>query len=257
MSLIVKDLSFSYKKGPLVLDNISLELKPGEISALIGQNGSGKTTVLKCINGILKPSTGIMDFEGQSLKVMNLKERAKLMSYVPQSIPSSMHFKVFDVVLMGRRPYLNWGISHKDRLKVFSILDQMCLQDLCFRPYDELSGGQKQKVLIARALVQEPSILMMDEPTSNLDLRHQLDVLLLLRKIAAEKGISVLLSAHDLNLVMNFADRLEMLKDGHICHSGAVNSVLSSKNIKDVFEVDTHVGQHKGTSFVLLNKTAQ
>lgn len=257
MSLQVKGLSFHYKRGPQILDNISLELHPGELSALIGQNGSGKTTVLKCINGILNPSSGTMKFGGQTLSSMSLKERARLMSYVPQSIPSSMQFRVFDVVLMGRRPYLQWGVSQIDRSKVFSVLDQMGLKDLCFRPYDELSGGQKQKVLIARALVQEPSILMMDEPTSNLDLRHQIDVLKLLKKIAAEKGISVLLSAHDLNLVMNFADRLEMLKNGHICHSGAVEEVLSSDNIRDVFDVETHVGQHKGTSFVLLNRTAQ
>ena len=257
MSLKAKNISFSYKKGPLILDSVSLELSPGTMTALVGQNGSGKSTLLKCINGILTPAEGHLIWESENLLSLSPRERSRIMSYVPQTIPDSLSFRVFDVVLMGRRPYANWmrwGVRSSDRKKIFSTLERLGLEDFCFRNYSELSGGQQQKVLIARALVQEPRLLIMDEPTSNLDLRHQQDILNLLKKTASETGISVLLSAHDLNLVMNYADRLEMLRAGRILHSGPVDKVLTSENIREIFEVDTHVGHYKGTPFVLLNR---
>ena len=260
MSLKLENISFAYKKGPVILDDISLNIEKGTVTALVGQNGSGKSTLLKCITGILAPREGRLKWENLNLLDLAPKQRARIMSYVPQSVPESMSFRVFDVVLMGRRPYANWlrwGISASDRSKVFSTLERLELADLCFRNYGELSGGQQQKVLIARALVQEPQLLIMDEPTSNLDLRHQQEILNLLRKTASETGISVLLSAHDLNLVMNYADRLEMLKEGRIRHSGPVDAVLTSENIKDIFEVETHVGHYRGTPFVLLNNNPE
>ena len=260
MSLKAENISFAYKKGPLILDGVNLTLDPGSLTALVGQNGSGKSTLLKCINGILTPDGGRLNWESLNLLNVSPGERARIMSYVPQSIPESMNFKVFDVVLMGRRPYaswLHWGTRPSDRRMVYSTLERLGLEDLCFRSYSALSGGQQQKVLIARALVQEPRLLIMDEPTSNLDLRHQQDILSLLKKTASETGISVLLSAHDLNLVMNYADRLEMLKGGRILYSGSVEKVLTSENIRDIFDVDTHVGHYKGTPFVLLNREGE
>lgn len=257
MSLKVENISFAYRKGPVILERVSLDMKAGTLTALVGQNGSGKSTLLKCVNGILTPRGGRLSWEGLNLLALSPIERSRIMSYVPQAIPESMSFRVFDVVLMGRRPYANWirwGVRASDRQRVFSILERLGLDEICFRNYSELSGGQQQKVLIARALVQEPRLLIMDEPTSNLDLRHQQDILTLLKKTASETGISVLLSAHDLNLVMNYADRLEMLKDGRILHSGPVDDVLTSENIREIFDVDTHVGHYKGTPFVLLNR---
>ncbi len=257
MSLKAENIRFAYRKGPNILDDVSLSMPPGSMTALVGQNGSGKSTLLKCINGILTPREGRLSWESLDLLHLSPLERSRIMSYVPQTIPASMSFRVFDVVLMGRRPYaswIRWGVRASDRHKVFSILESLGLEEICFRNYSELSGGQQQKVLIARALVQEPRLLIMDEPTSNLDLRHQQDILKLLKKTASESGISVLLSAHDLNLVMNYADRLEMLKNGRILHSGPVDTVLTSENIREIFDVDTHVGHYKGTPFVLLNR---
>lgn len=250
MSLTVRGLNFAYPAGKPVLQEASLSAPAGEITALVGPNGSGKSTLLKCINGILPPRDGTVRFDGTDMISLDPLRRARLMSYVPQSIPGTLNLKVMDVVLLGRRPYIRWGVGKEDRRIVYRTLEQVGLEKLTFRPYDELSGGQKQKVLIARALAQQPRLLIMDEPTSSLDLGHQLEVLTLVRGIARKKNLCVLLTAHDLNLVMNFADRLVMLRDGRIFHDGLVDDVLNPASVQDVFGVDTYVGNHRGTRFI-------
>ena len=255
MSLNIENLSFSYKKGKQILNRVSVSFNPGEVTGIIGQNGSGKSTLLKCLNGILTPHEGCVLLESQDLSSLSLRERARLMSYVPQSIPGKLNLSVYDTILLGRRPYISWRVSKRDITVVEKTLERMGFQDLAFFPYDELSGGQKQKVLIARALAQEPRVLIMDEPASNLDLKHQQELLALVKKIAVDEKLYVIMTAHDLNLVINFTHTLIMMRQGGVCHQGPVSEVLIPGHIKDVFEVDTHVGHYEGVPFVILNNT--
>ena len=250
MNLEIRGLSYSYSSKIPVLRDIFVSARKGEITALVGQNGSGKSTLLKCINGIHTPRAGQIFFEGRDLLGCSMNERARIVSYVPQAIPGSLNMSVFDVVLMGRRPYIRWSVGRKDRAVVYETLEMLGLDGLTFRSYSELSGGQKQKVLIARALAQKPRLLIMDEPTSSLDLRHQLEILGQIRGFARSEQLCILLTAHDLNLVMNFADRMVMLKDGRISHRGRVDEILTTEAVRDVFEVETAVGIHQGARFI-------
>lgn len=253
MSFKAENLSFSYKKENQILHQISVSFNPGEVTAIIGQNGSGKSTLLKCLNGILLPQQGRVILNHQDIKSLSLLERARMMSYVPQTIPGKLNLSVYDTVLMGRRPYIKWRVANRDLAVVDETLECLGLQDLAFYPYDELSGGQKQKVLIARALAQEPLVLIMDEPASNLDLKHQQELLSLVIRIAIDKNLYVIMTAHDLNLVINYAHSLVMMKQGHLYRQGPVSDVLTSHYIKDVFDVDTHVGDFEGVPFVILD----
>jgi iron complex transport system ATP-binding protein len=250
MNLEVRDLYFSYSPPVPVLHNVSMSANKGEITALVGQNGSGKSTLLKCINGIHVPQKGQIIFEKKDVFSYSLKERARIISYVPQAIPDSLSMKVFDVVLLGRRPYIRWGVGMEDRKIVYETLELLGLEDLTFRSYNELSGGQKQKVLICRALAQKPRLLIMDEPTSSLDLRHQLEILGQVREFARAEHLCVILTAHDLNLVMNFADRMVMLRDGMVSHDGTVDDILTPENVREVFDVKTHIGRHEGSRYI-------
>ncbi|MDO8635168.1 MAG: ABC transporter ATP-binding protein, partial [Dehalococcoidia bacterium] len=176
MKLEIKGVQFSYKSTP-VLKNISLNVAEGEVLSLVGPNGSGKTTLLKCMNRILSPKSGAVFLEGKDISKLKARELARYSAYVPQSAPNSFPLTVFDTILLGRIRHLNFKISERDKETVFGVLTLMGLEEMAFRTFNELSGGERQKVLVARALSQEPEVLLLDEPTSNLDLRHQLEVL--------------------------------------------------------------------------------
>ena len=172
---------------------------------------------------------------------MKQQEIARQIGYVPQSSATPLATTVFDTVLMGRRPHIGWRVSDFDLDKVSDTLERLNLQDLAMRDFGQLSGGQKQKVLIARALVQEPTVLLLDEPTSNLDMKHQLDVLETISSMVKEKGISAVMAIHDLNLAARFSDKLVMLKKGVVYASGTPIDLLSEKNISDVYGVEAIV----------------
>ena len=172
---------------------------------------------------------------------MKQQEIARQIGYVPQSSATPLATTVFDTVLMGRRPHIGWRVSDFDLDKVSDTLERLNLQDLAMRDFGQLSGGQKQKVLIARALVQEPTVLLLDEPTSNLDMKHQLDVLETISSMVKEKGISAVMAIHDLNLAARFSDKLVMLKKGVIYAAGTPIDLLSEKNISDVYGVEAIV----------------
>ena len=219
--------------------------------SVVGPNGAGKSTLLRCIDRILKPQRGDILLDGRDIKEMHLMELARRMGYIPQSSAQVFPATVFDTVLMGRRPHLGWRSSEQDVEKVLDILKLLGIVKFAMRDFDELSGGQQQKVLIARALAQEPDILLLDEPTSNLDIRHQLEVMEIIKKLVVEKGISAIMAVHDLNLASRFADKVIMMNGGSIVSAGDPPSVLSPKNIASVYGVEVEVVNRKGAPFIV------
>ena len=167
---MVRGVSFEYEGMP-ALEDVSLEAREAEVVGIIGPNGSGKSTLLKCIDGILRPRVGVVSIDGKETAKMRRRELARRMGYVPQGSSSTFPLTVFDVVLMGRRPYISWTAGEGDLEMVSRVLKWVGIETLAWRHFDELSGGERQKVLIARALAQEPKVLLLDEPTSNLDLQ--------------------------------------------------------------------------------------
>jgi iron complex transport system ATP-binding protein len=241
MKLVINNVTFSYKSTP-ALKGVCFELNKGEILGLVGPNGSGKSTLLKCIDGILKPHCGAVFVDDKSISNMSLKEISKLMGYVPQNVSStSFPFTVFDMVLAGRKPYIGWSVKDEDVSVVTNILNYMGIGHLATRYFSELSGGEQQKVIIARALAQLPQILLLDEPTSNLDIRHQLEVLQMIHHLCKEMGLSVVAAMHDLNFASRFSDKIIMLKDGCIFAAGAPEEVITVENIMAVYGVKAHV----------------
>lgn len=246
MILRICDLSFSYQNR-YVLDQVCLNVCKGELISFVGPNGAGKSTLIKCIGGILEPCSGNVYYDGQSVASMALKTRASIFGYVPQAAHHAFPATVFDTVLLGRRPFITWRVTLKDREAVADVLAKMALDHLALRQFGELSGGEQQKVLIARALVQEPRVLLLDEPTASLDLFHQLDVLDHVSEVIREKGISVVMAIHDLNLATLYSDRLIFLKGGKVFLDGAPERVVSQKIVADVYGVTAEV-LHSGSS---------
>ena len=250
MKLKVKDVGFSYARVP-VLKDICLELAESEVLGVVGPNGAGKSTLLRCIDRILKPQRGSILLDGRDIKEMHLMELAKKIGYIPQSSSQIFPATVFDTVLMGRRPHVGWRSSEKDTEKVLEILQMLDIEEFAMRDINELSGGQQQKVFIARALTQEPDVLLLDEPTSNLDIRHQLEVMDIIKNIVREKGISAIMAIHDLNLGSRYADRIIMMNRGKIFAAGDPASVLTSENIKHVYSVEVKVNNHDGRPYIV------
>ncbi|MCW3995995.1 MAG: ABC transporter ATP-binding protein [Candidatus Bathyarchaeota archaeon] len=245
MKLTINQLSFSYAAIP-ILKNIELEVGLGEMLSIVGPNGSGKSTLLKCINRILKTKQKTVLIDGQDANKLTIKQLSMLMGYVPQSSTSTFPFTVFDVVLMGRKPYIHWNIGERDNEIVAEMLDLLGIGHLAMRHFNELSGGEQQKVIIARALAQQPKLLLLDEPTSSLDIKHQLEILCMLKSLALSKERSVIVSMHDLNLASRFSDRMLMLKDGCIYASGTPEKVVNAENIEAIYGIKANVS----TSFV-------
>jgi iron complex transport system ATP-binding protein len=240
LKLKVNNVEFSYNSTP-VLENISMELDRSEILGVVGPNGAGKSTLIRCINGILKPQHGSILLEGQEIAHMSMMEIAKKLGYVPQTASHTFPATVFDTVLIGRRPYIGWRSSKKDTKTVVEVLKLMEIEDLAMRDFNELSGGQQQKVLIARALAQEASTLLLDEPTSNLDIQHQLEVMEIIKDLVTTKGISAIMAVHDLNLASRYTDKVLIMKRGRVFDAGSPYDVLTPENIMSVYNVEAEV----------------
>jgi iron complex transport system ATP-binding protein len=240
LKLEINNLSFSYN-GFTALECVDLEVCFGEVLGIVGPNGSGKSTLLKCMNRILKTKQNTVLIDGKDIASIGLKELAKLMGYVPQKTRNIFPFTVFDVVLMGRRPYIQWNLGKKDKELVAKILEYLGIGHLAMRYFNELSGGEQQKVIIARALAQQPDVLLLDEPTSSLDIKHQLEIMCILRRLAQSNHFSVVISIHDLNLASRFSDRIVMIKKGCIFAFGTPESVITEKNIESVYGIKSNV----------------
>ena len=239
VNITIKSLTFGYN-GSMILDGLNLVVEDSEVLGLVGPNGSGKTTLIKCIDKILKPKGSIL-IDGKDIDTVSRTELAKRLGYVPQSSSTPLATTVFDTVLMGRRPHISWRVSDSDLDKVADILGLLHLEYLAMRDFSQLSGGQKQKVLIARALAQEPEVLLLDEPTSSLDMKHQLEVMETISSLVKEKKISAVMALHDLNLASMFVDKLAILKGGKIYAAGEPIDLLNAKNIRDVYGVEAVV----------------
>jgi len=233
----VEGLRFSWGDN-LVIDSVDFAVKENELISILGKNGAGKSTLLKCLNKILSPSQGKILIHGEDVTELDILTTSKKMSYVPQSITSNFSMDVFDVVLLGRRPYINWSVGENDRNIVSKTIDRMGLSSFAFRRFDRLSGGEKQRVIIAKAVAQDPDLFLFDEPTSDLDLKNQIEVMKELRKIVSEEnGKAAVIAIHDINIASRFSDRIILLHEGEIISNGKPSDVLTPENIELVFEV--------------------
>ncbi len=255
MKLKITGITFKYASEP-ILKNVTMELGKREILGLIGPNGAGKSTLIKCIDKILKPLGGSILLDGQEIRKMTRREIAKHIGYVPQTSSGCFPATVFDTVLMGRYPRTGWGSSDRDIEKVAEVMELLKIERFALRNFNTLSGGEKQKVMLARALAQEPKVLLLDEPTSNLDIKHQLEVMEVIRDIVRYKGISAVVAIHDLNLAARYADKLVMLHKGGIFAGGYPESVLTYENIKKIYGVEAEVKKGPYGLYVLPLKPA-
>ena len=248
--ITVENLRFQYgHRTPPVLRGVDLSLGDGEIGILLGKNGSGKTTLFKNLLGICTPSGGTVRFDGEDLLAMPKRERARRIAYVPQHI----HFgalSVFDSVLMGRVSYFGLRAGAEDYAVVETLLREMQLEAFAERSAEDLSGGEKQKVAIARAMAQEPKMLVFDEPTGNLDIANEQLIISEAKKLAREKHITILSSLHDLNEALSFGDRFFLMRDGVVRYAGG-REVLTAEHIKDIFDITVRIAEIDGETVIL------
>ena len=248
----IKHLSYHYKGYPQVLNDVSFDIEPGKFLAILGNNGVGKSTLLKCFNHILKPDAGEVLLDGQNLLKMSGREVAKQVAFVSQSVPSTQ-MTVHDVVMLGRRPYMKWGFTPEDHAIVHEAMDRMGLNAMRGRFLGQLSGGEKQKVMLARALAQQPKALLLDEPTSALDIQNQYQVLKIVRDICHKDNMVAVVVIHDLNLALRFCDHFLLLKDGKVYRHGD-RSILDSTALKEVYGVDAKVVEIEDRHMVLVEE---
>lgn len=249
MNVDVDGVSFSYGCVD-VLSDVSFAVEESELVSIVGPNGAGKSTLIRCINRLLSPDDGSVLIDRTDVRELGRNERAKSLGYVPQDQGDQFPATVFDVVLMGRKPYIDWKPTSDDLERVQAILEELDIADLASRDVTELSGGQRQKVVMARALAQEPNVLLLDEPTSNLDLKHQLQVLDIARR-QADRGVTVILVIHDLNLAARYSDKVLLLnEDGEVHAAGGVE-VLCAGNIEPVYDVTVRVETSGGFPLIV------
>ncbi|WP_294143011.1 ABC transporter ATP-binding protein [uncultured Sanguibacteroides sp.] len=242
MRIRTKNISFHYN-GVQALRNVTFEMDSGDMIAIIGQNGSGKSTLLKCLNRILKIDEGEIEIGDQSLSRISSGELSRFMAYIPQSEEITVGINVFDTVLLGRKPYIKGSPSPDDLKIVAGLLSRLELESIAMRTMNTLSGGQQQQVFIARALAQQPSILLLDEPIANLDINHQMKVMKLLQQLSTE-GITVVITIHDVNMAARFCNKALMLKQGAVFAFGS-KSVYTPKNIENLYDIQVEVFHHK------------
>lgn len=252
MNLSIENLAFGYSKERLVLQDVSLAVQGGEVLGILGTNGTGKTTLLKCVNKILPVAAGRVSFNNMDLLSLSQSTIAKLIAYVPQYAGTIAPVTVFDFILQGRLPHAGVRFSAADKKMAQQLLQKLALERYAFKQLHELSGGERQRVLIARALAQQPQLLILDEPTSSLDLHNQLFILELISAIAKEQQLAVILTIHDLNLAAMFCDKLLMLQGGRVFAYGAAAEIITEENIRCIYNVSSMVTTENGYRHVRL-----
>ncbi|MFC4563600.1 ABC transporter ATP-binding protein [Nocardiopsis mangrovi] len=238
--LEVSAVEFGYRRHR-VLDGVGLTVAEGTFCALLGPNGSGKSTLAKIIARILAPQAGTVSFAGRDLLRTPRREHAKVVSYVPQSSEAPFELTVQEAVLLGRTPHMGLRPTAHDQAVVDGAIDRLGLGELGDRRLSELSGGQAQRVLIARALAQEPRVLLLDEPTSALDLRYQIETLQIVRSVTREQGVTALIAIHDLNHAAHFCDQAVLLSGGRIVADGPPAEAFDAKVLGEVYGLEVRV----------------
>ncbi|MFP4170279.1 MAG: ABC transporter ATP-binding protein [Methanomassiliicoccales archaeon] len=242
MRLNIDGISFAYNSVD-VLSSVDLSVDGGQMLGIIGPNGSGKTTLLKCINRVLQPREGTVYIDGRDLSGLTRKQIALEVGVVPQNNAINFPFSVVDVVMMGRNPAMQRFEREgpRDIEIVREAMEKTGIAFLADRDIDQVSGGERQRVIIARALAQRPKVLLLDEPTMHLDVNHQLEIMDLVRELARDQELTVIMVSHDLDLAARYCDRLIMLDSGQIQAAGEVERVLTPENLRRVFKIDAFV----------------
>ncbi len=250
MSVRCDRLSFAYEKKSIIKE-ISLEVERGRITGIAGPNGAGKSTLLKCLCNIYEPDEGVIYLNGREIACLEGRELAKSLGYVPQEQGGSFSMTVYEMILLGRRPYIKWKVRNQDEAVVESTLERLNINDLAERDVSTLSGGEKQKVAIARALAQEPEALFLDEPTSSLDINHQLEVMELLAELADRDQTAVVTVLHDLNLASNYSGWVYLISQERIVAAGRPSEVFTPENIKRVYGIDVEIVEGSGGTHII------
>lgn len=243
--LEIQSLSVAFGDHP-VLSNVSLSLQQGEILAVIGPNGAGKSTLIRAVSGVIPIQSGCVRVIDQDLSRFSSSQRAAFISVVPQARDLPAAFSVYQTVLIGRTPHLGWlgKANPQDHWHAHQALERTHLQHMAERRVGELSGGEQQRVLLARALAQDTPVLLLDEPITHLDLKHQSSFLNLLKELVLNQKLSVLMVLHDLNLAGLYADRAALIVEGCIRCTGRPDEVLTEENLATVYDIPVHVIPH-------------
>ena len=244
----LENISFAYETLP-VLKDISLSTREQDFIGLIGPNGSGKSTLLKIMGAILKPDSGSVQFKESSLSKINKKLFAQSVSWIPQDHPMVFPFKVSEIVLMGRHPYLSpLSFESEEDFEISRrAMETTMTSQFADRYFNEISGGEKQRVMIASALAQDPEMMLLDEPTAALDLKYQIQILSILKNLNARHKMTLVMAMHDLNLASSFCNRLILLDEGQIVRDGTPEQVLKKDILEQVYGIEVDLGSHDGS----------
>jgi iron complex transport system ATP-binding protein len=248
MILRVDGIDFGYASRSTIR-NVTFSVEAGDMLTIMGPNGVGKTTLLKCLNRILAPRSGKVWIDGKDARSMRRIDLAKRIGYVAQRGEVS-RLTVYDLILLGRRPQARWGMSEQDHVATARVIELLGLSDLALRYADEISGGEFQLAQVARALAQEPRVIVLDEPTSNLDISNQHRLLSKLERIVTSSAMSSIMTNHDINLSIRYSNKLVLMKDGTIFAAGG-REIITEEHIRAVYDIDVHVGTLHGIPFVL------
>lgn len=246
--LRARDIHAGYTDVP-VLRGVSLDVARGQLLAIVGPNGSGKSTLLRVLGGTMRPWQGSVELSGHPLQSIERRALARQIATVAQENTVAFRFKVLEIVLMGRAPHLGaFRFESSDDLKIAeAALERFDLLPLAHRHIEELSGGERKRVFLARALTQEPRVMLLDEPTAFLDLKHVVGIFTRFRELATSRGLAVIATLHDLNAAATYADRVMLLKNGEVVGYGAPVDVLTESNLESVYETEIYVGKNPVT----------
>ena len=250
MRMSVRNLVQGYG-SKTILDDISFDVDTGEVLVLLGPNGSGKSTLIKTICNIMEPRSGRILIDETPIEDIDITDLAKIVSYVPQSTAATTYTTVMDTVLLGRKPYVTWSYRQKDIDYALDAMKAMRIIGYSSRDVSDLSGGQRQRVFLARSLAQCPSFFIFDEPTSALDLKHQMNTMIKMREVVHDKGAGMVIALHDINLAMNYSDKVLMLKNGKIFAYGTPDETITEENIRAVYGVESRIMEAEGRRFIL------
>ncbi|MBV2120576.1 MAG: ABC transporter ATP-binding protein [Candidatus Thiodiazotropha sp. (ex Ctena orbiculata)] len=251
MSFSIEQLSFAYARQPVLNGVSSGSLLKGRLTALLGPNAAGKSTLFRCIAGLLQPESGRLLLGDNRLHEMDRAERIHQVCYMPQSYNSTVALTVFEVVLLARKQLRDWRVTDDDIEAVSKLLRRFAIEHLAEQYIGELSGGQQQMVALCQSMVRTADLYLLDEPTSALDLRRQLEVMQTLCEITRERGVVCIAAMHDLNLAARFAEHIVLMKDGEIRASGATEQVLESPQLAETYEVDIELKRSKDRIYMV------